>query len=477
MQKNKTIFSLLIICSMFISQLSLGQSNTLYFMDGIHQVNQLNPAYQNSCNGFLALPGLSNVNYNMANTGFDYNDLIHLGTGLLKDSLVLDFKNIKSGLAKSNYLLMNTDVPIIGFGFWVGNSYFTFNISNKTRARVAYPEDLIKLVDGNGNYLGEANPIDINGFGPNFINYNEFAFGLSKQITHRLTVGGKVKLLAGNVSVESRTSDIKLFTAENTYDMRLETDLRLNVSAPLKYEYDEDGNISSAEFDDSNVASSIISTKNMGFGIDVGATYQFNDKFKFFASITDLGFISWRNNTKNLSQSGTFEFSGLSLDSVWTDSNVDEAEELVDSLSDFFTFSETDTKYATYLNTNIFLGATYELIPEINFGLLSKTFFYDRKLHQAITLSANFKPTKWLTGSLSYSMINREYKNIGLGFGVKGGPVQFYFVTDYLNAAFNPKNTKNLGAQFGLNLYFGCGKRENYSMIKNSKPQKDIEFM
>ena len=478
MRKNRII--LLIIVSLIINSLqSYGQSNTLYYMDGIHQANELNPAYQNPCNGYLALPVLSNLNFNFANTGFDFNDLIHSGTGALKDSLVIDFQKVKNGLGKHNYVLMNTDIALLGFGFWVGNSYFTFGISNKTRARIAYPKDLINMVDGNGQYQGDASPININGVGPNFINYNEFAFGLSKQITHRLTIGGKVKILAGNLNIESRTSDIRIYTAENAYNpvMRLETDLRINVSGPIKFEYDENGLISGADIDDSNIASSIISTKNMGLGIDLGATYQFNDRFKFFASVTDLGFISWRNNTVNITQKGSFVYSGLTLDSAFSNSDYSEFEALADSIADHFTFSDTDTKYSTFLNTNVFLGATYELIPEINFGLLSKTFFYDRRLHQAVTVSANFKPAKWFTASLSYSMMNREYKNVGLGFGIKGGPVQFYFVTDYLTAALQPKSYKNLGIQLGFNLYFGCGKRENYSMIKNNKPQKDIDFM
>jgi hypothetical protein len=473
MQKKRTLYIFLILCFALFGQLSYSQPNTLYYMDGIHQSSQLNPAYQNPCNGFVALPIVSDMNFMMANTGFDYNDFIHYGTGLQKDSLVMDFNNLKNKLGKSNYFLMNMDIPLLGFGFWAKNTYVTFSIYNKTRMRFAYPEDLIKLVDGNGNYLGESNPINIDGFGPFVMNYNEIALGLSKQITHRLTIGGRLKLLLGNVAMESRKSDVKLYTNETDYSMRLETDFQVNASAPLTYEYDGDGNISSVEFDDSQLSSSAFSTKNMGLGLDLGATYQFNDRIKLYASITDLGFIGWKNSTKNLTQSGTFEFSGFNLDSVWTESDYDEAEALADSLADFFTFSDSDTKFTTWLPTNIYLGGTYELIPEINFGFLSKTFFYDRKIHQAFTLSANFNPAKKVQASLSYSIMNRDYKNIGLGVRLAG----FYFVTDYLNSFFWPKNSKSVGFHFGFNMNFGCGKRDNYSMIKNKKPKKDIDFM
>lgn len=477
MQKRNKIYILILFAIFPLGQIIKAQSNTLYFMDGIHQSGSLNPAYQNSCNGFLALPGINGFSVDAANTGFDFNDLIHLGTGTYKDSLVIDFQNIKSKLANSNSLLVGTQVPILGIGFWVRNSYITFEISNKTKARLAYPEDLIKITDGNANYIGVDNPLEIKGFGPNIINYNEFALGFSKQITHRLIVGGKLKFLAGNASIESRRGELKLFTEEDTYKMTLVTDLQLNVSGPINYIYDANGNISDFEFDDSNIAGSIISTKNVGMGIDLGASYLLNDEIKIYASVTDLGFINWRANTSNLSQSGSFVFSGFNLDSVWTDSDYDEAQAIVDSISDFFSFAQTESKYTTFLNTNIFLGATYELTNFMNVGLLSKTYFYNRKVHQAFTLSANFKPAKWFTGTLSYSVMNREYKNIGLGMGIKTGPVQFYLLTDYLNAAFWPKNSKAAGFQFGLNFYFGCGKRDNFSMLKDKKSQKEIDFM
>jgi len=476
--QNTTYKSIIILLLILVSRLGvLAQSNTLFFMDGVHQSNYLNPAYQNQCTGFLGLPGFSGVSVDLANTGFDYNDLIHYGEGIQKDSLVLDFENIKMKLQNSNYLMTGAQVPILGIGFWTKNAYFTFDISNKTRARVSYPEDLVKLIDGNGNYIGENNPLTIEGLGPNVLNYNEISFGLSKQITHRLTIGGKFKILSGIFSAESTSSSIKLYTQEDTYAMRLETDLKLNISAPLLYEYDDNGMIIGAEIDTTATISSLFSPKNLGLAIDMGAVYQFNDKFKFYGSITDLGFIRWKNDAQNISQKGTFEFSGLKLDSVWTNSDYDEVQAIADSLYDFFSFAQSNAKYTTYLNTNIFLGTTYDIGNFMNFGFLSKTYFFDRKIHQAFTLSANFSPVKWFSGTISYSYLYREYRNIGLGIALKAKGIQFYVLTDNLNVAFKPKDAKVARVQFGFNLYFGCGKRENFSMLKDKKPEKSIDFM
>ncbi len=455
----------------------IAQPNTLYFMDNIHQSNYLNPAFQGNCNGYLSLPAMSGVFANASNSGFDYNDLIHLGTGLLSDSLVIDIEKVKTKLGKKNYLNAELFVPILGFGFWSGDSYITFEISNKTKLNFSYPESFIALTGGNVNNIGIDNPLAIEKFGPDVINYNEFAFGWSKKIVHRLTIGAKLKILSGLAAVQNKTTDFKLYTADTSYAMQLETDLKYNISAPVDFTYDESGLISDLKYDEANLVSDLMPTKNFGLALDLGAVYQFNDHLKLFASLTDLGFIRWNNKPVELSQKGSFNFTGLSLDSVWSDSDYDEMAALGDSISDFFHFEHIDKKFTTMLNANLYLGATYEIAPFLNFGILSRTLYFDKSLHQAFTISANFNPARFFTATLSYSAMNREYKNIGLGFGLKFGPMQFYLLTDNIYTALMPKNSKTFCIMTGINMNFGCGRRDNYSMLNNKKSEKEIDFM
>ena len=480
MQKiNRNLSLLLIIVfSITFTKTTYSQINTMYFMDGLHQSHYTNPAYQSNCNGYIGLPGISAININIANTGFSYKNIIHLGTGAYSDSLVLDINNLKEKLGKNNYMMVDAHIPILGIGFWVKDLYFTFDISNKTKARISYPGDLVKLIDGNANYIGADNALEIKDVGPDAMSYNEFAFGFSKRITHRLTVGSKFKLLGGIANIESKSSDLTLTTEDVTYGMNMETDIEINASFPLKYTQDEEGNISGFEdYDASNIVGDVLSFKNFGVAFDFGAEYQFNDKIRFFASITDLGFISWKRNTINIIQKGSFAYTGMSLDSMFSDSDYSEMEEIGDSITNFFKFKETGLNYTTFLPTSIYLGGTYDLTNSINLGLLSKTYFYDRKIHQAVTVSANLSPVKWFSTSLSYSMMNRSYNNIGLGFAIKGGPIQFYLVTDNLNAIIMPKSAKTVNLMFGFNIAIGCGKRDDFSIINNKKTLKEVDFM
>jgi hypothetical protein len=444
------------------------QPNTLYFMNQVHQADNLNPATENCCNGYYSLPVLSGIYVNLANSGFDYNDLIHPGTGNLSDSLIIDINNVKGKLGKINYVLNDLSIPIFGFGFLSGKSFLSLEISNKTKINISYPENLVALTDGNASFIGEDNAANINQFGPDFINYYEFAFGWSRQMTNKLRLGAKLKLLSGMAAVKSKQSDFKLVTADTTYAMRLETDLNYNISAPVEYSYDENGLINSIDYNNSNVIKDISPNRNFGLAIDFGAIYQLTDKLKLYGSITDLGFIRWGKFSQNIYQKGVFEYSGLSLDSVFNkSSDYNELSAWRDSLNDFFQFNHSEKKFSTFLNANAYLGASYDVANFLNFGFLSRTSYYNRSIHQAFTLSANFKPVNSFSASISYSIMNREYKNLGLGLAYRLGPIQLYLVTDNLYTAFMPKNSKVYNFMLGLNMVFGCNKRDNYTMLNN----------
>ena len=475
---NKYIRRLILLSLLigFIPKLT-AQPNTLFFMDRLHQSDYLNPASQNCCNAYLGIPPFFGLSAGFSNSGFDYNDLIRPGTGLLKDSLRIDLENIKGKLGEKNYVLTDVHIPIINVGFWAGNSFFSFELANKTKMNTAYPKTLIALSGGNIDYIGTDNPAIIQRFGPNLLNYNEFSFGWSRQLTYRLSIGAKLKYISGIAAIQKRNSNFTLTTADTTYAMSMETDLDYTISAPVEFSYDENGLINDFSYDESKIANDLAPTKNPGFGIDLGAIYQFSDRLKVFASVTDIGLIRWNKNSTRIYQKGVFEYSGFRLDSLWSDSDYSEAEALGDSLSNFFRFGHQETKFTTSLNTNLYLGISYEIATFLNFGLVSKTSLFDKSIHQDFTFSANFRTAKSLSATISYSIRNREYKNIGLGIAYQLGPFQIYTVTDNLYTAFMPKNSKTAVIMAGLNLNFGCNRRMNKPMLNQNSTTKKIDFL
>jgi hypothetical protein len=57
--------------------------------------------------------------------------------------------------------------------------------------------------------------------------------------------------------------------------------------------------------------------------------------------------------------------------------------------------------------------------------------------------------------ALNYSVMPNNLFNLGGGFVVRGGPVQYYLSCDNLPALFDPYAVKYFNARMGLNFTFG----------------------
>ena len=82
------------------------QPNTLYFLKGVPQTKDLNPARPGVERGFyISMPLFSKLDLSMNTNNWSYNDLIHRGSGVQADSLVWDFKKYLSSLDKNNFVM------------------------------------------------------------------------------------------------------------------------------------------------------------------------------------------------------------------------------------------------------------------------------------------------------------------------------------------------------------------------------------
>jgi len=192
-----------------------------------------------------------------------------------------------------------------------------------------------------------------------------------------------------------------------------------------------------------------------------------------------MGFIKWKDDVYSFTQDGKFEFQGVDIsDGILSedfDSTMDaEFENLGDSIVDIFELKSSDDPYTTWLPTKIYIGGTYHIHPRVSVGLLSRSEIYDGKIRQSFTLSANTLLANFFSLSVSYSIMNYAYNNLGIGMAIRGGPIQLYFVTDRIPLSYSmieisdngdtqkiPMffDQRTLNFRFGLNLTFGCREK------------------
>ena len=456
-------------------------SQTQYFMD-FPQANLTNPAFRPGSNVYIGLPIVSNTYFSVNNNILSFSEMFQTVPGT--DSIMTIFHpeydrdEFLKKLGKTGYLSTDFSIQLFELGFCVGDDwYFNLSFTEKLLASAYVPTDLFTLlIEGNEGFVGSS--IDLTGLGFEAIQYLESGIGISKNITDKLRVGGKMKLLFGGGSIELQNDRLEI-DVNDDYSHTLHTDMSLNMSGPFSFYTNEDNLIDSIAISDGlsdfDMAMSFLTgNRNRGIAFDIGAEYQLFDKLSLSASIVDLGYIKWKNQTFNLEANSNFSFDGFDVSGVIDgDETLDEMmENFLDSLKNSFDFNDGTNSYNTGLPAKLYFGAMYKPVDFLGLGLLSRSTFNQGHISQALTLSANLYAGEALSTTFSYTMGNRSYNNFGAGIAARLGPVQIYTVFDNIPASwvkfsgsdddFNmtvPDRIDYFNVRIGINLVFGRAKQ------------------
>ncbi len=484
---------LTIIITLICLNMQAQQNQTMYFMH-IPQANITNPAIYGPCkitiSGILIplsgqlIPPLY-LNYN--NNGFAYNQFIHHGTGLQVDSLIMDFPNLIDKMRKVNFLQLETQIPWINVSYIWKNWYFSFGINEKINFMASIPRDLILLGwEGNGqSLLGEKAFLSYLGLNMNW--FREYSLGAARPIDNKWTVGARAKLLFGKANLWFKNDQFTWKTNKDDFSYTFDTDMQVMQSQPFfditqfEYNYAQD----SLMFDMDTILNPddmtfkqvkkqvIFNKKNKGFALDLGATYKFNEKITFYGSLLDFGFIRYKQNASGVRTQGQFYFDGWNIQ-PYIEGNDSISEEntqaFVDSVIQIFNPHLVKKAYTYWLPSRLYLGCTYKFNDKYNVGALFRGEYFLRRVHTALTLSGNAQFAKWFSSSISYTIQNNSFKNLGLGFALKFGWYQWYMVSDNIFGFIFPQSNRTINLRMGMNMIFGCKKRQTSIML-------DTKFM
>ena len=458
-------------------------NNTSYFLSNLPQQFRLNPAYQPEYKVFIGLPGLSGVSVNYLNSSFTVEDLLFKRD----DSVYMDVNKFYKSLHKRNYIAFNNENSILSIGVKAKSWYGTLDITQKNDFLFRYNKDLFTFLKyGNTDHPS----MDFGKLGVNLNSYIEVALGLSKRVNSKLTVGGRLKYLAGIANAHMTDSELDVVT-ERDGTMKIHSRQNIRITAPVNIRNEQTGlpfepnqPIDWDDFDfntDDIGVADFLNTKNPGFAIDLGGEYQFNDKIKLFASLTDLGFIHWGNKDfqYNFYQDARFTWEGADISNSVNKDNVgyisiDSAfTKLTDQLKDSLQLRSRGRAYTTMVSPKLYLGATYQLNRTFYVGGLFRASLVDKMFIPSLTASVNGRLMRNVSASVSYSITRGSYVNLGAGVTAKLGPFQLYLETDNLLAC-NYTNTQSANARFGINLLFG---HKDHKKKKKAAEEEPLEVM
>lgn len=382
------------------------------------------------------------------------------------------------------------DWDIIGFGFRIGDGYFSFGASQHISSINALPSDLFRIIE---NGFPDNTKLDFSPMRTQTTGYMQFLFGYSHKIGDRLTVGVNVKPLMGQAAY---TTKIKKFNL-NTSELQWDVNVKGNVysSAPVEVTMKEDDgnkvdNIEFRDFSDYEVRDWIkygMGFNNPGIAFDLGAAFQIDERLTVSASLNNLGFISWKNkeDLNSVSFNGNYTFDGLHHD-ISTDDDVDTIlENLLDELADAVDYHVQNDKFKTPLAPAFHAGASYSLSRSVSAGFLSRTVFWKNAVRQSFNLSAYFQPFSFVSfnAGITYQVKGNAYLGGGLMFYLGPLPLQFYILTDYLPVYYStiqigsdsdvripfPERQKSITIRTGLNFVFGRHGYTNRPMLDKGK--------
>jgi hypothetical protein len=468
-----------IILTVFFAMIMAGSqaqnSQVLYFMN-LPQNHLLNPALTPSNPIYVGLPGLTGINVNVTNNFFNFSDLFTEGMEISKENFAFLDQNFNRDkfldkVKDLNYFEPKASVQLLGFGMTLNDGLYVFlDIIDNARVNIVFPRDLVRLAFlGNEEFAGQT--FNLSDTRADFTYYREIGIGASKNITPKFRFGAKARFLFGIAGGSFQNYALNL-TVNEDFTNTLEANMALDVSGPVNFiDEDSDGSVDDVEVNDSDIARSLASFRNAGFGVDLGAEYSFTDRIILSASLTDLGFIRWKSDLTNLEAVSNIELSGLDFNDIYEgNATIDDLfENMKDSLKNSIQFADEEKRFVTKLPFGLALGGKYVLNDRFSFGILSYSRINGQQIKQALTLSAHMNIRNILTTTLAYTACNHNYGNLGLGVGVRGSVAQFYFLVDRIPLSWKragdsalPSNWSTLHTRLGINLVFGNKKYDQY---------------
>jgi len=484
--------ALLLLCNSGFAQ----QSNVMYFMKGVPQINSINPAAQASYGFYLGTPGMAPFTFDFQNNPLRFHDLIFYNKAI--DSVITflhptaDKRKFLSLLGSNNFIGTDISTGLFSMGFRINTMFFSIGITEKEYLRLNYPKDIFTfpmygLLD---NSLNPSN-LDLSGIGVNAALYTEIALGVSKEINDLITVGVRGKVLLGQANLYMKTTDIGINTTDSLW--RFHSKLDLNTSIPFleipkgtdgKYDISKAGlqkNITT-----SDILDAFLRKPNMGLAVDLGVIVKPFNWLTVSASVVDLGSIKWSHYAYGLKQDTTTTFRGVDMTGIIKGDTTNIGKMLTDSVfSAFKKFTVKPGSYTTYLPTKIYVGATFNLWSDrISFGVLSMTEIYLKTVKQSFSISANIQPIRMISTTFSYSLLDNTYHDFGFGLALKLGPFNSYYIFDYIPTTYDklvtgenfPKGIPLIGGKpininapvymrafsmkIGFNLVFGGNRKK-----------------
>ena len=442
----------------------------LYGLEEVPQSMLLNPGSIVDNDYHFGIPFLSQIHFNGGSSGVSVYDIFKESGGDINERI----RNKIFELKNTDFFTATQQLDILNFG-WKNKKdiYFSAGVYQEFDFILYFPKDLAILAwEGNANYIGKE--FDLGEISTTGELLTVYHLGINKKITKELTLGVRGKIYSSMLSFRStnnkgtfvtRTSE----TDNNIYE-HIVNGADINVQTT--------GIASLEDLEGSQVMSEVLGRAflggNLGIGLDLGGTYEINEKWAASASFLDVGAIFYTKDVESYQVKGEYTLDGIELlfpplgDGETTPPYYDD---LIDEIEDTFPVDTLNNSYTKFRPVKFNASVKYNFGKEIggdeacnclkmgenqtfnqSVGFQYYNIFRPKGPQIAATLFYYRRFSDHISAKATYTLDSYSYSNLGLGLVANMGWVNFYITADNLQWYQNIAKAKSVSLQLGFNI-------------------------
>lgn len=439
--KKLSIPAIIALALIYPAGASAQSFQTGFFLENFTYSFQLNPASQpNQARGFFGL-GIANVNIG-ANSNLGLDSFLFPVNVDGSRKLVTGFnENVSSetflgGLDDMNKAKVGASVNVLSFGASGKKrpSFYTFELNVRADVAAEVTKDVFAFLKNGGT---DSRTYDGSGTSMNGTAFVEIANGYSYRINRHISVGGRLKLLAGVADMGMMFNDLNARAGD---DVSFDSNGSFNIHTPgMTFPSTADGYLD-LEGETFNTG---LKPAGYGAALDLGVELRFPkaDKLVLSAAIQDLGGMVWLNGQK----------AHADIDSeMIEDDGFDE--------SRIFKLDQSGVNEFHGMGPRINLGLKYQALKMLELGALATVrtgsySFVDTRL------GASFNPGRALSIAGSAGLNSYGFC-FGAALSLRIPGFNLYLGTDSVITEFTPEYipVHQLNTRINLGLVMAFGK-------------------
>lgn len=460
----------LYIVLLLVGALGFSQNKPILFgYEDIPQSLMVNPAADMPQGMHIGIPFASHLYVHGGSSGLSVWDIFKDQAGINERVTAAIFD-----LKPSDFFAANQQLEFINFGWKQEQSgiYYSGGIYQELDVMVYFPKDLAILAwEGNRNYIGKA--FDLGELSVTGEALTVFHFGASKKVSKNLRLGARAKIYSSIAHFSSTGNKGTFRTIIGDGTVNIYEHIISNANIEVRTSGIQ--SLSNAESGSETVNQVVkrgMLGGNLGLGVDLGMSYDFDKHWTLDASILDLGAVFHTKDVERYESKGSYVLNGVEFIFPALEEgqeSIDYYTGLTDQFNDEVPRDTITSGYVQLRPTKFNASLTYgfgEFGEGEDCNCLNKedtrwregvgAHFYSiirpKRPQFAFSVFYYRKLTGFLSAKVAYTWDEYTASNLGMGINADLGWVNFYLMTDNILRYGNLAKAKNVSLQLGLNL-------------------------